>query len=236
MKNVLKIKPQSRSDLVVENITKSIINSELSDGELLPSENKLCEMFGVSRSILRESIRVLASKGLVKVRQGYGTLVCAPKDHIPEEAFRNYLHMNSISLIQLMEVRKPIEIEIARLAAVRRKEEHVKLMEQSLQIMQCHTKDIRKYVEADDEFHKALVEATGNPIFGIIIRSIIQYLHLSRRLTISNYGIDIVIAQHGAILESIKKKEISSAAKNMKVHMDVTLTNLKKLERSCRNT
>ena len=53
---------------MVDQITNSIINGELSDGELLPPENKLCEICGVSRSILREAIRALASKGLVEVR------------------------------------------------------------------------------------------------------------------------------------------------------------------------
>jgi len=57
MKDCLKIKFQSRADLVVDKITNSIINGELSDGELLPPENELCDIFGISRSILRETIR-----------------------------------------------------------------------------------------------------------------------------------------------------------------------------------
>ena len=73
----LRIKPQSRSDLVVDRITNSIINGELTDGQLLPPESQLCEALGVSRSILREAVRVLSSKGLVEVRQGHGNL-CPP--------------------------------------------------------------------------------------------------------------------------------------------------------------
>ena len=169
MEKLSKIKPQSRTDLVVDKITNLIINGELSEGELLPPENKLCEIFGVSRSILREAIRVLATKGLVEVRSGYGTLARVPKDDIPEEALSNYLKANAISLLQPMEIRIPIEIEAARLAAQRRTEKHVRMMEKVLQIMQSPSKTLEMYVHADDDFHGIIVDATDNPIFGIVI-------------------------------------------------------------------
>jgi DNA-binding FadR family transcriptional regulator len=156
MKNFLKIKFQSRSDLVVDKITNSIINGELSDGELLPPENQLCEIFGVSRSILREAIRTLVSK-LVGVKQGYGTFVRLPKIEIPEEALRNFLMTNKLSLLQLIEIRTPIEVEVARLAAERREEKHLNTMERSLQILNTDSNSVDVYADADETFHEAII-------------------------------------------------------------------------------
>ena len=226
MQNFTKIKSPSRADLVVDKITNSIINGELSDGELLPPENQLCEIFGVSRSILREAIRVLASKGLVEVRQGYGTLVCVPKVDIPEEAFGNYLKTNPFSLEQLMEIRTPIEIGVVKLAAERREEKHVKTLAEALAIMQSHSANVEALANADNEFHKTLIEASGNPLFGIMIRPIMRYLHLSRQLAIRHFGIAVVIKEHQAIFEAIKKQQTTSVVTAMQKHMEGALSRI----------
>lgn len=218
-----KIKPQSRADLVVDKITNAIIENELRDGELLPPENRLCEIFGVSRSILREAIRVLVSKGLVEVKQGHGTSVRLPKIEVPEEAVRNFLMANRVSLLQLMEIRTPIEVEVARLAAERREEAHLKNMEKSFQMMNDDSNSIEEYANADDFFHQAMIEATGNPLFGIMIRSIMGNLHISRQLVIRHFGIEVVIQEHRRIFEAIKSKNPSLAVTKMKEHMEGVL-------------
>jgi GntR family transcriptional repressor for pyruvate dehydrogenase complex len=230
MKNFLKIKFQSRSDLVVDRITNSIINGELSDGELLPPENQLCETFGVSRSILREAIRTLVSKGLVEVKQGYGTSVRLPKIEIPEEAVRNFLMTNKLSLLQLMEVRTPIEVEVARLAAERREEKHLNVMERSLQIMNDDSNSVEVYADADEAFHKAIIDASNNPLFGIMIRSIMGNLHISRQLATRHFGINPVIQEHRGIFEAIKNQKPSIAATKMKEHMDGALMRINQVK------
>lgn len=230
MKDFPKIKFQSRTDLVVDKITNSIINGELSDGELLPPENKLCEICGVSRSILREAIRALVSKGLVEVKQGHGTFVRLPKIEIPEEAVRNYLMTNPFSLQQLMEIRTPIEIEVARLAAERREETHLDLMGESMQNLKTES-SVEVYADADDSFHQAIIDASQNPLFGIMIRSIMLNLHISRQLSIRHFGIVVVVEDHEAILEAIKNKEPIKAATKMKEHMEGFLSRINEVNR-----
>lgn len=223
VKDFLRIKIRSRADLVVDKITNSIINGELSDGELLPPENELCEIFGISRSILREAIRVLVSKGLVEVKQGHGTFVRLPKIDVPEEAVRNYLMTNTFSLLQLMEIRTPIEVEVARLAAERREEKHVTRLEKSLQIMHSDSNSVEVYADADETFHQAIIDASDNPLFGIMICSIMVNLHISRQLAIRHFGIEVVIREHEGIFEAIKNQQPSIAAITMKEHMDGVL-------------
>jgi len=222
-KDLFRIKFQSRSDMVVDKITNSIINGELSDGELLPPENQLCEIFGISRSILREAIRVLASKGLVEVRQGHGTSVRLPKIDIPQQAVRDYLMTNAYSLLQLVEVRTPLEVKAASLAAKRREEKHLQLMEESFQTMHTALMGADELSDADEAFHKAIIDASGNPLFGIMIRSIMGNLHISRQLAIRHFGIEVVIGEHQKIFKAIKKRQPASAANAMQTHMDGAL-------------
>ena len=230
MESFLKIKFQSRADLVVDKITNSIINGELSDGELLPPENQLCEIFGISRSILREAIRVLVSKGLVEVKQGYGTSARLPRINVPEEAVRNYLMTNTFSLQQLMEIRTPIEVEVARLAAERREEKDLTMMDKSLQMMNTDSNSVEKYANADEIFHKAIIDASNNPLFGIMIRSIMGNLHISRQLAIRHFGVEMVIQEHGSIFEAIKNQKPSIAATKMKEHMDGALMRINQVK------
>jgi GntR family transcriptional repressor for pyruvate dehydrogenase complex len=234
MKEFPKIKFQSRSDLVVDKITNSIINGELSIGELLPPENKLCEIFGVSRSILREAIRALVSKGLVEVKQGHGTFVRLPKIEISEEAVRNYLMTNAFSLQQLMEIRTPLEMEAAIFAAERREEKHLERMEESMKILNTKS-SVEVYADADDSFHQAIIDASKNPLFGIMIRSIMVHLHVGRQLSIRHFGIAVVIEDHKAILEAIKNREPMKAATMMKEHMNGHLTRTNEINRLLKN-
>jgi GntR family transcriptional repressor for pyruvate dehydrogenase complex len=230
MKTFSKIKFQSRADLVVDKISYSVINGELSDGELLPPESKLCETFGVSRSILREAIRVLASKGLVEVKQGHGTFVRRPRIDVTEEAVSNYLRTHSFSLLQLMEVRTPIEVEVAKLAAERREQMHLNSMEESLQVMSVDSNNVDMFSDGDRVFHQAIIDASGNRLFAIMIRSIMGYLHINRQLGIRHFGIQVVFQEHERVFEAIKNQQSSVAAIKMKEHMAQTLMRINKVE------
>jgi GntR family transcriptional repressor for pyruvate dehydrogenase complex len=230
MKTFSKIKFQSRADLVVDKISYSVINGELSDGELLPPESKLCETFGVSRSILREAIRVLASKGLVEVKQGHGTFVRRPRIDVTEEAVSNYLRTHSFSLFQLMEVRTPIEVEVAKLAAERREQMHLNSMEESLQVMSVDSNNVDVFSDGDRDFHQAIIDASGNRLFAIMIRSIMGYLHINRQLGIRHFGIQVVFQEHERVFEAIKNQQPSVAAIKMKEHMAQTLMRINKVE------
>jgi GntR family transcriptional repressor for pyruvate dehydrogenase complex len=176
-------------------------------------------MFGISRSIMREAIKVLAAKGLLEVKQGFGTVVCLPKDEVPEKALMTYMAAHSVSLAQLMEVRTPLEIAIAKLAAAGRTDEHLQRMAATFEILAVEGQSLDVYTNADVTFHQSLVDAAGNHIFKIIVNSIIQYLEMSRRLTIHHFGLEIVIKGHEQIFKAVVDKDPSAAAKAMEAHM-----------------
>ena len=97
-------------------------------------------------------------------------MVSKPKEEITQEAFKNYLFLNTISLLKLVELRMAIEIKIANLAAKNREKRHLMLLKNSIKSMQKHENDSEKCVELDDTFHESLIYASGNELFFIIFR------------------------------------------------------------------
>ena len=76
-----------------------------------------------------------------------------------------------------------------------------------------------------------MINATENPLFGIIIHSIMHYLQLSRQLAIRHFGLAVVIEEHLAIFEAIKNKDAVTAATKMKAHMDGALSRINKVNK-----
>jgi len=229
MAGMTKVIPQSKTDLVVAKITESIVTGEFLPGEFLPNEEGLCQKLGVSRSILREATRVLSYRGLLEIRQGRGTVVRIPKQDVSEESLSIYLRANRVSFERLMEVRTPIEIEIALLAATRRREEHLETLQGLLRKMaQCaKDKNLAASVQVDGDFHQTLVKATDNPLVGIIINSVLQFLQESRTLTIGYAGFEKAITEHTAIFDAVKAKDAAGAAECMEKHMMSTWKDLR---------
>jgi GntR family transcriptional repressor for pyruvate dehydrogenase complex len=220
------MKIPSRSDIVIERITALILSNQWPIGKILPPEKKLCDMFGVSRSILREAVKVLASRGLLQVKQGFGTVVCSPKDDAIEEALITYMTSKSFSLHQIIEVRAPLEVAIAKLAAERGTEEHLKKMADTFDVLSTEGKSLDEYTAADAAFHQGLIDAAGNKLFKIFINSIMQYLEMSRRLTIHHFGLKLVFEGHKAIYDAVADQNVETAAKSMEAHMSMTAKNI----------
>lgn len=219
---------QSKTDQVVETLTELILTGNLENEAVLPPENDMCLKLGVSRSIFRESMKILAAKGLVEIRQGVGTVIKAPGEKVPAEALSNFIQLNQLSPFQVMEIRAPLEIEIAGLAAERRKQKHIETMREALQKMQDNSDNSEICIRADEEFHKAMVISTENILFTILMRSIGRFFNYLQQVTIQ-FGVEKVIVEHSKIFDAIQASDIQLARQVMKAHMDATVADLHKL-------
>jgi DNA-binding FadR family transcriptional regulator len=214
-------------DIVVDSLTRAIVGGEFKVGDALPTEPELCQTLGVSRSVLREAVRVLSYRGLLDVKQGRGTTVRTPRESVAQDAIAMFVEANKVSFEHMMEFRSPIEIEVARLAAKRRTDEHLNAMRESLDTLLSRPESLDVCIAADTAFHQALVAATGNSVFAITIQPINEMLRRSRSLTIKHFGIELVIDHHTAILDAVERMDSDAAAKLMSVHMNQTLSNLR---------
>lgn len=133
-------------------------------GTRLPTENELCQQFNVSRTVVREAISRLKSDGLVASRQGAGVFVLKESTDRP---FRIEAPGASIDdIMHISELRMAFDVEAAALAARRRSQKHLKVMRDALDAMgRAVASGSEVGTEGDLDFHRAIAEATGNPLY-----------------------------------------------------------------------
>ena len=208
---------------VAEQIEKRILDGELRKGDRLPTERELAEQFQVSRTAVREAMKSLAQKGLINMRPGRGTIVIDGA----REAMQN-----SISLMMklklgevggsdnLVEFRVILETEIAALAAARATEKEISAMHEAIRIMDESLNDADAYINADNEFHEALAQATQNALILILINSIVHLLSEQRKQIFETEGgPQRGQIHHRRILESVTRRDPEAARAAMRSHL-----------------
>ncbi len=210
------------SDQLAARLQSLVLDSGIKPGEKLPSERELCELLGVSRTVVREAVRSLTVKGLLEVRRGGGTIVRAPNPALVSEMMTMMLRSggSGVSFTHVQEVRRLLEVELAGLAAERRTDEDLEHMAAQLDAMQTYEREPRRWAEADVAFHAAIAEATHNPLYPVLLSSIADML-IEVRLT----GINLpdtpprAYRHHSTIYERIKARDRIGARKAMQDHL-----------------
>lgn len=222
------VTPESKNAQVVRQVSALILSGKLKNQELLPAESELCERLDVSRSILRESMKILASKGLVRIQQGHGTVVTRPTANVASEALRNYMQLNELNLHRILEVRSPIEIAVAGIAAARRSEEQLCDLATTVEAMRNPHATLQEQVRLDHVFHHRLFQTTDNPLFSILLDAMEVFFARLREET-AHFGIEKVIRQHGAVVDAVRAGDAEAAAQAMDDHMQDTTRDLDQL-------
>jgi GntR family transcriptional regulator, transcriptional repressor for pyruvate dehydrogenase complex len=179
---VQKVSREGLSEQVVEQLQDLILDKHLRSGNRLPGERELCEQFGVSRTVIREATKALAQRGLLVIEPGRGTFVTLPAERDVARSIAFFVRARDVSFTNLVEVRCALEPEIAELAAGRANETHVRRLQECIDVMDRSLTDPEAYVDADQEFHSVLAEATGNDIFIAITGVIVNLAQSARRL------------------------------------------------------
>lgn len=122
------VKRKQIADEVAEQLQRKITAGEWSAGTKIPTEPELMKLFGVGRSTVREAVSELVHVGLLEKKQGHGTFVCQPTTSQKPLDYR----LSRAEIIKVYEVRSVLELEIARLAALRRNDEDLRLMREAL--------------------------------------------------------------------------------------------------------
>ena len=211
------------SQKVEEQLKEAILQNVYSPGERLPSEMDLVEIFGVSRTAIREAIRMLAGQGFVEICGRNGVYVSRLDYHDIVNPFGLLLKrkFGESSHLYLKQIRRMIEPEMAKLAALKRSDEDVTILENALAEMKKRKNDPQSMIDYDIEFHKQLAYASGNPILPIIMEPIFRLLpeFISENFKLS-HAPDISLKQHEEILTCIKNKDGEATFRAMAEHME----------------
>lgn len=139
-----------------------IVDDDLQPGSSLPSTASLCEQFATSRPVVREALSALEAVGLVEVHNGRNAVVKELDGHLIKMFLSRVLHNNKRPLTDMMDVRIPLEIQAARLAAERATDGDFEMLERLLTQMDDALLDTEGYPALDIAFHMAIARATGN--------------------------------------------------------------------------
>ena len=211
--------PAERIAEITVHLERLILSGELKADDRLPPERDLAEQWQVSRSVVREAIGRLAGLGLVRSRQGSGTRIVAPDGSGQRLNYQWMLNQGVLRLDQLSDARLPLETTIAALAAERRTAEHIRQLEAAQQALGNPKNTLKAHVDADMRFHAVLAEATGNPIFQVILQPIQELLIEGRRRTLGRYGTTLAFEHHAKILAAVKRRNVEAAREAMRVHI-----------------
>jgi len=210
------------ADRAYTGIVALINGDDLQIGDRLPSESRLAEMFGMSRTIVREALVRLASDGFTEARRGAGSFVKSR----PSDRLAAYMPLAELpTTLGTYEVRFVLEAEAARLAAARRSAEELAAIEDGLAELRAALLSSAPAHAEDMELHRRIVLATANPAFLLAFEAL--FADIDR---IMRAGVDIsrsrppevigaMMREHEMIVDAIRAQDADGAALAMRWHL-----------------
>lgn len=203
---------------VVDELGRRIVRGVWEPGHPLPVEDLLATEIGVSRGVLREAVKALVAKGMLRVRPRTGTRVLSPEhwNHLDRDVLRWKQAGDATALLrETSELRRIVEPEAARLAAGRAGPDDVRALYDALAAMEAAAAEPGRsgYVEADIAFHRALLDAGGNRLLGSLGRAIDIALEHSFLVSTQTPGaVEASLPGHRAIVEAVAAGDPTAAA------------------------
>lgn len=203
---------------VADQLREQILTGHFAPDRLFPPEGRLSQTLGVSRTVIREAMRILRAQGLVEVSQGRQPRVkpADPQDVV--DTLGVFLQRGDHPLLHLIEVRVPLETEIAALAARRATPAQIETLQAGIHGIDAARK-LDDQIEADIEFHNLLADASGNPVFRLLLGALAGLMRKSRRRTLSRTGRQRANAGHLAVLRAVSERDPERAREAMREHL-----------------
>ena len=212
---------------VAEQIQNLIMDGGLLPGDRLPPERELGEHLGVSRTVIREAIKALQERGLVRAVSGSGTYVESVTPEAVEQCIELYMRRQGGGFGDLQEVRRILEVEIAGLAAERAEEDDTTALESVLLDMLDAFPDIwqsegamERYIQGHMRFHRALAHATKNVLLEMLLLPILDQNLEYNRASTSPAAAEPGLMHHERLLECVRLGNGDACREVMREHMD----------------
>lgn len=205
---------------VIGQLRQSVVSGEWPVGTRIPNEPTLSEALGVGRNTVREAVRALAHGGILEVRQGDGTYVRATSE--VSGALRR---LCGAELREVLQVRRCLEVEGARLAAAARSEDDVVRLRQLLQRRdELELEDHPAFVEADAALHFAVMAASGNTVLTELYRGLTEVVAASVATTSAAHEPREI--HHGGLIDAIAAQDVEAAGREAGGFLDELIEEL----------
>lgn len=210
---------------VVRDLVSAVVTGAVKPGDLLPTETELCAHFAVSRTVIRESMKRLEEKGMVRVAQGRGTEITDPDEwNILDRVVISVMIENDVTLGVLDEiavVRSRLEEYLAESAATKATADDVEALRDAHATMCAAAGSREDFAQTDVDFHTRVMEISGDRLVQGIARTLTRRARDNARF----YGapdekaFELTIAEHAGILEAIATGDSVLAGRRMREHI-----------------
>jgi len=234
----LQIRRDKLPEQVAEQIQELIIQGGLKPGDRLPPERILGEQIGVSRTVIREAIKALQERGLIRAITGSGHYVSKMTPEIVAQSIGLFMKIHKHAFRDLMEVRKSLEVEIAGLAAERATDIEIGELKDVLSGMKrvspnilSSAKLMEEFVQADLLFHQIMAQASKNSILPLLLSPVTDLLlEFSRKTSTLPGAAEKAVEFHKSILDCICRRDSLGCREVMSRHMASASEYLSSLE------
>jgi DNA-binding FadR family transcriptional regulator len=224
------------SDVLAAKLRELILSSELAEGTPLPTERELVAQSGLSRTSVREALRVLETEGLVLTKAGRngGSQVRRPGRESISRSFELFVRSHGVRFEALLEAREAIEPAAARLAAIHRTDDDLAEMTRLHGLLDRVSDDVAEHVRLNLLWHRAVVRASRNELLIAFFDAIAQSVHAATESNSLNSAAvrREVVRVHERVLAAIAQRDPDAAFRRMQGHLGAYSALVKQLAES----
>jgi DNA-binding FadR family transcriptional regulator len=215
------------SDILAERLRALILSGKIAEGEMLPTERELVQDSGLSRSSVREALRMLEVEGLIVTRPGRagGSTVKLPGSGSVTRSIELFVKTHGIRLQALLDCRLAVEPFLAGRAAENRTDEDLARIRELHEQFARSTDDVPAYKRINLDWHLAVARASGNEVLIVLMEAISQPIYDAadyKEVTTQRIREETVKA-HAAIVEAIERRDAVAATNRMQRHLSAYL-------------
>jgi len=217
-----KLSRETLADQAARNLMAFIQSQALKPGSFLPPETQLAADLGVSRPIIREALKSLEGKGIIEVMSGKGAVIKPLDGEQLELYFQRAIQIESEAIIDLLALRKGIEVQSAVLAAQRCTADEIAGLAEIVAEMRRNLHDPDAYVQLDIAFHNRIAAMTRNTMISTLVAAlraaINSTIHESMIRKQTDEQLDHIQVGHEAILAGLERRDAEKSGRAMTAH------------------
>lgn len=224
--------PGRAADFLVSQIEARILSDDLKDGENLPAERELMNQYGVSRTVVREAVAMLASKGMIAAKPRHRPVIRKPSYDMAIDAISGivtHLLNQPGGVHNLFDTRIMLEASLVRDAALKADKDDIRVLREALQANQDAINDSQQFYATDVAFHAVLYAISGNPVLPAIHKAYTNWLagHWKQMPRMPDRN-SLNYAAHEAIFNAILSRDPDEAEAALRKHLAIAWEHVKK--------
>lgn len=224
----VKTKESSLPERTAEQISRLIVERQLTSEDKLPSEFELAELLHVGRGTVREGVKLLVARNVLEIRRGKGTYIAAHPGEVSDPLGFAYYPDQLQLAMDLVEIRSQIEPWMARLAAERATQEDLAALRETCSVVEQDILAGRDHSQHDVQFHMAIAKCTRNLVAPKLIPIITYAITLFVSVTENRLKMETLV-DHRELLDAISSRDGNQAAQAMARHIEHNRTLMREL-------